>query len=92
LAVGEEVLDLLVMAAISLFCHEFSHVVALGSCVFQSVPWNLLQYTVEGKDSFHKHVYKPAIEGKIGGGGAMSKSEACKVLDLFDHDDKSAIK
>lgn len=94
---SEGVSDPLIRAAVSYYCREFSHVATLGSHVFQSVPRNLLQYAVETTDSFHKHVYEPAMQGKnddASNSNVMTKQEARRVLNLNNGgtDDASEIK
>lgn len=104
---SDGVSDPLIRASVSYYCREFSHVATLGSRVFQSVPRNLLQYSVETMDSFHKHVYEPAVQGKnegVNNGNVMTKEQARLVLNLVNSnnnttgsngvidDDKSEIK
>jgi hypothetical protein len=96
-ATSDGAADPLLRAAVSYHCRELSHVATLGSRVFQSVPRNLLQYAVETLDSFHKHVYEPAVQGKnddVNNDNVMTKQEARLVLNLVngDGDDKSEIK
>jgi DnaJ domain len=94
---SDGVADPLIQAAISHHCRELCHVASLGSRVFHSVPRNLMQYSVETLDSFHKHVYETAIQGKNedeSNSNVMTKEEARSVLDLVngDGEDKTAIK
>lgn len=94
---SEGVADPLIQAAISHHCRELCHVASLGSRVFHSVPRNLMQYSVETLDSFHKHVYETAIQGKnedLSNSNVMTKEEARTVLELVngDGEDKAAIK
>jgi DnaJ domain len=94
---SDGVADPLIQAAISHHCRELCHVASLGSRVFHSVPRNLMQYSVETLDSFHKHVYETAIQGKNedeSNSNVMTKEEARSVLDLVngDGEDKAAIK
>jgi DnaJ domain len=97
---SEGVSDPLIRATVSYYCREFSHVATLGSRVFQSVPRNLLQYAVESTDSFHKHVYETALQGKnddANNNNVMTKQEARLVLNLSEvinggADDASEIK
>jgi DnaJ domain len=96
-SVSEGSADPMLHAAISCYCRELGHVATIGARVFQSVPRNLLQYAVEPLDSFHKHVYEPAIEGKnedANNVNVMTKQEAREVLNLANGagDDKSEIK
>ena len=79
--------DPLVRAAISQYCREISHVAGMGSRVFQSLPRNSMQYAVESVESFHKHVYEVAIEGKNenkDNENVMTKAEARRLLQIED--------
>ena len=79
--------DPLVRAVISQYCREISHVAGMGSRVFQSLPRNSIQYAVESVDSFHKHVYEVAMEGKnenVDNEHVMTKTEARRLLEIED--------
>jgi DnaJ domain len=94
---SDGVADPSIQAAISYYCRELSHVASLGSRIFQSVPRNLIQYSVETLDSFHKHVYETTIQGKnedTTNMNTMTKQEARIELELMngDGEDKGAIK
>ena len=88
--------DPTIQAAVSMYCRELSHVASLGSRIFQSVPRNQLEYSVESMDSFHKHVYEVLVEGKnddASNDQVMTKAEARQVLELDETcTDTSAIK
>lgn len=100
---SDGVTDPAIQAGVSYYCRELSHVATLGSRIFQSIPRNILQYSVETLDSFHKHVYETTISTNGGSSNknddptntnSMTKQDAREVLDLIngDADDKSAIK
>ena len=103
-AVSDGVTDPAIQAGVSYYCRELSHVATLGSRIFQSIPRNLLQYSVETLDSFHKHVYETTISTNGGSSNnkkddpnntnSMTKLDAREVLELIngDAEDKSAIK
>ena len=79
--------DPLVRAAVSQYCREISHVAGMGSRVFQSVPRNGMQYAVESVESFHKHVYEVAFEGKNenpADDNSMTKAKARQILQIDD--------
>jgi hypothetical protein len=82
--------------AISFYCREISCVATRGSSLFQSIPRNLIQYSAEDIESFHKYVYEDVIEGKNNddkNDDVMTKAEARKVLKLADDcNDLSEIK
>eukprot|EP00977_Amphora_coffeiformis_P011698 scaffold2829_cov147-Amphora_coffeaeformis.AAC.6 len=87
--------DPLVRAAISQYCREISHVAGMGSKVFQSLPRNSMQYAVESVESFHKHVYEVAIEGKNENANneqVMTKAEARRLLQIDDRVELADIK
>ena len=100
-SVSDGVTDPAIQAGVSYYCRELSHVATLGSRIFQSIPRNLLQYSVETLDSFHKHVYETTISTSGGSAkddptntNSMTKQDAREVLELVngDAEDKSAIK
>ena len=100
-SVSDGVTDPAIQAGVSYYCRELSHVATLGSRIFQSIPRNLLQYSVETLDSFHKHVYETTISTSGGSAkddptntNSMTKQDAREVLELIngDAEDKSAIK
>ena len=105
-SVSDGVTDPAIQAGVSYYCRELSHVATLGSRIFQSIPRNLLQYSVESLDSFHKHVYETTISTNGGSSSgsnkkddpnntnSMTKQDAREVLELIngDAEDKSAIK
>jgi hypothetical protein len=103
--VGEGVRDdPILQAVVSQYCRELSYVASLGSRVFQSVPRNLLEYSVETIDSFQKFVYDPVLDGGVrlkkktsDEGSILSKQQAREILNLPDtingsEDDRSLIK
>ena len=100
-SVSDGVTDPAIQAGVSYYCRELSHVATLGSRIFQSIPRNLLQYSVETLDSFHKHVYETTISTSGGSAkddptntNSMTKQDAREVLELVngEAEDKSAIK
>ena len=83
--VSEGSADPLVRAVVSRYCREISHVAGMGSRVFQSIPRNSMQYAVESVESFHKHVYEVAVEGKnenTKNEDVMTKAEAREILEI----------
>lgn len=77
--------DPLVRAAISQYCREISHVAGMGSRVFQSLPRNGIQYSVESVESFHKHVYEVVMDGKnedADNEHVITKAEARRLLQV----------
>ncbi len=100
-SVSDGVTDPAIQAGVSYYCRELSHVATLGSRIFQSIPRNLLQYSVETLDSFHKHVYETTISTSGGSQkddptntNRLTKQDAREVLELVngEAEDKSAIK
>jgi hypothetical protein len=81
-------LDEDVRLVISSYCREIYLAASLAAPVFNSVPRNQIQYSVEPLDSFHKYVYDAVIEGKGNGRGenssTMSKADARLILGLED--------
>lgn len=83
-------------AAVSLYCRELAHAAYLGAPVFQNVARKDLQYSLESKDSFYKHVYDVVHRGvdpNSANGQTMTKAEARTVLRLQeDESDMKVIK
>lgn len=78
-------------AVVSVYCRELSHIAAFGAPVFSTVARSDLQYGIEPKDSFHKHVYDTIIEGTVEQN--MTKSLARETLGLeANESDKAVIK
>lgn len=84
-------LDPSVPTAVSYFCREIHHAACRASpSTFQSLPRNIIEYSVEPYHSFVKYVYEEVIEGKSSSGSieedgttvAMTKTKAREVLGL----------
>lgn len=81
-------LDEDVQLVISSYCREIYLAASLAAPVFNSVPRNQIQYSVEPLDSFHKYVYDAVIEGKGSKSGkgndssVMTKADARLILGL----------
>jgi len=81
-------LDADVQAVISSYCREIYLAASLAAPIFNSVPRNQIQYSVEPLDSFQKYVYDAVIEGKGNKNGSgneatiMTKADARLVLGL----------
>jgi len=80
--------DRIVQQAISHYRREVSHSAALAAPIFNTVPRNIIQYSVEPIDSFQKFVYDEVISGgknqNANNGMAMTKADARKVLNLAE--------
>lgn len=73
--------------AISAYCRELSNIASLGASVFNSVPRNQIQYSVEPIESFYKFVYDDVIKGKNQNEKndfVMTKAESREALGLND--------
>jgi hypothetical protein len=85
-----------VRMSISVWCREIFFAASLGAPIFNSVPRNQIQYSVEPIDSFYKFVYEDVIEGRNANtenGSSMTKSEARTILNLEEGcNDPSLIK
>ncbi|GAX19935.1 hypothetical protein FisN_1Lh594 [Fistulifera solaris] len=81
--------SVLPIAAASYYCRELSQLAIQGSRVFQSVPRNLMEYSVEPADSFYKYVYDAVIDAKS---VAMTTAQAREILGVAHDDDDAAIK
>ena len=85
-----------VRMAVSALCRELNFSGALGAPILNSIPRNMIQYSVEPLDSFYRYVYEDVIEGKntaAGSEATMSKSEARKILKVEeDCNDVATIK
>ena len=84
-------LDPSVPTAVSYYCREIHHAACRASpSTFQSLPRNVIEYSVEPYHSFVKYVYEEVIEGKSSSGSieedgatvAMTKTKARDVLGL----------
>ncbi|KAL7518741.1 hypothetical protein ACHAWX_003551 [Stephanocyclus meneghinianus] len=84
-------LDPSVPAAVSYYCREINHAACLASpSTFNSLPRNVVEYSVEPNDSFFKYVYEEVIRGKSSSGSfedggstvLMTKSKAREILGL----------
>lgn len=88
--------DLPIDAVVSLYCRELYLSATMGSRVFQSIPRQQLQYSVEPTDCFFKHVYEIAVEGKhdddTDTDHVMTKTTARQVLQVEAGDELSTIK
>ena len=78
-----------VQAAISYYCREISYAATLAAPgAFQSLPRNIIEYSAEPLESFHKYVYEDVIEGNsesfVDGDvkSSMTKSKAREILGL----------
>lgn len=81
--------SVLPIAAASYYCRELNQLAIQGSRVFQSVPRNLMEYSMEPADSFYKYVYDAIIDAKS---VAMTTAQAREVLGVAHDDDDGAIK
>jgi len=88
--------DKIVQLAISHFRREVMFAAASSAPIFNSIPRNTIQYSVEPFDSFDKFVYDEVILGgnqKANNGEVMTKTDARKVLNLAeDCNDQQEIK
>jgi hypothetical protein len=85
--------DPLVRASISSLCRELSHVAGKGAPVFQTLPRNDIQYSVEPLDQWNKFVYDGIIGGRENPNETMTKAESRMMLGLAtDCNVKSEIK
>jgi len=89
--------DKFVQLAISHFRREIFFAASLSAPIFNTIPRNAIEYSVEPLDSFQKFVYDEVIEGgktqNANNGMIMTKSDARRVLNLTeDCNDKMEIK
>ena len=85
-------LDPSVPTAVSYYCREIHHAACRASpSTFQSLPRNVIEYSIEPYHSFIKYVYDEVIEGKSSSGSieddagtkvAMTKTKAREVMGL----------
>lgn len=80
--------DRIVKMAISHFRREVWFAASLAAPIFNTIPRNTIQYSVEPFDSFQKFVYDEVIEGgknqNANNGMSMTKADARKVLNLAE--------
>lgn len=81
--------SVLPVASASYYCRELSQLAIQGSRVFQSVPRNLMEYSMEPADSFYKYVYDAVISTKS---VVMTTAQAREVLGVAHDADDAAIK
>jgi hypothetical protein len=84
-------LDPSVPTAVSYYCREIHHAACRASpSTFQSLPRNVIEYSVEPFPSFTKYVYEEVFEGKSSSGSieedgasvSMTKTKARELLGL----------
>jgi hypothetical protein len=83
--------DEMVKTAISVYCRELSYLATMGAPVFSTMARNEIQYSVENKDSWFKHVYEGVVEGNANKSAdqVMTKMDARKALGLIKEDDST---
>lgn len=84
--------DEMVKTAISVYCRELSYLASMGAPVFSTMARNEIQYSVENKDSWFKHIYEGVVEGNANKSAdqVMTKMEARKALGLIKDDDSTS--